>query len=379
VRIGFVIYGSLDTVSGGFVYDRMLIDYLRRHGDTVEIISLPWRNYASNLADNLLFRLPRGFDLIIEDELTHPSLISANSQRNRRDPFRACPVISLVHNLRSCEPRAKWANSLYRAVERRYLESVDGFIFNSRTTRDAVQGVAAKRRPNVIVTPGGDRLGSLDPKAIVLRANEPGPLRVLFLANVTPLKGLHVLLQAVSAHSSGLKLDVVGSLEVDPRYAREMQRLVLVRGLSSIVTFHGVMKGEALVERLEKAQVLVVPSSYEGFGISYLEGMAFGLPAIGTAAGAIPGLIADGQNGYLIAPNDSVALARLLSELVSDRAVLRSLSLGALRYFQSQPTWDQSFGKAQGFLNGMVSAARVDRSGSGRKIASAGPVPPLQR
>ena len=57
MKIGLIIYGSLDTLSGGYLYDRMLVDYLRAQGDTVEIISLPWRNYAAHLTDNFWFRL----------------------------------------------------------------------------------------------------------------------------------------------------------------------------------------------------------------------------------------------------------------------------------------------------------------------------------
>ncbi len=79
MKLGLVIYGSLDTLSGGYLYDRKLVEYLRAQGDTVEIISLPWRNYAAHLTDNLHFRLPPDLDLLIQDELNHPSLISANS------------------------------------------------------------------------------------------------------------------------------------------------------------------------------------------------------------------------------------------------------------------------------------------------------------
>ena len=60
LKIGLIIYGSIDTLSGGYLYDRMLVDYLRAQGDTVEIISLPWRNYAAHLTDNFRFRLPTG-------------------------------------------------------------------------------------------------------------------------------------------------------------------------------------------------------------------------------------------------------------------------------------------------------------------------------
>ena len=66
---------------------------------------------------------------------------------------------------------------------------------------------------------------------------------------------------------------MVGSLTVDPTYARKMQEKANACGLSSKVFFHGVLDSEPLIERLEFSQVMVMPSSYEGFGIAYLEGM----------------------------------------------------------------------------------------------------------
>ena len=53
MKIGLIIYGSLSTVSGGYLVDRKLVEHLEASGDTVEIISLPWRNYALHLADNI--------------------------------------------------------------------------------------------------------------------------------------------------------------------------------------------------------------------------------------------------------------------------------------------------------------------------------------
>ena len=69
MKIGLIIYGSIDTMSGGYLYDRKLVGSLKKRGDQVEIISLPWRNYVAHLTDNFSFHLPRGLDLIIEDEL----------------------------------------------------------------------------------------------------------------------------------------------------------------------------------------------------------------------------------------------------------------------------------------------------------------------
>src|SRR5215468_1601581 len=114
MRIGLIIYGSLDTLSGGYLYDRKLVDYLRSQRDEVEIISLPWRNYAVHLTDNLFFKLPHNLDILIQDELNHPSLILANTGKH---PY---PVISLVHHLRCSEPRPKWQNTPYRMIEKKY-------------------------------------------------------------------------------------------------------------------------------------------------------------------------------------------------------------------------------------------------------------------
>ena len=352
MHIGLIIYGSLDTMSGGYLYDRKLVAYLREQGDTVEVISLPWRNYFSHLTDNLRFRLPHGLDLLIEDELNHPSLLAANA---RPHPY---PVFSLVHNLHSSEKRAAWKNIFYLTVERQYLRSVDGFIFNSPTTHEAVHALVADDKPYVIATPGGDRLGTLPAEQVRARATQSGPLRLLFLANVTPLKGLHVLLEALRLVTADFRLDVVGSPAVNPRYAQEMEQKAGADGLQSKIFFHGILDGKALTDKLKQAQVLVIPSFYEGFGISYLEGMAFGLPAIGTLAGAIPQLISAGENGFLIEPGDSGTLAKYLQRLSSDRELLTHLSLAALQRFQSQPGWAQSAELVRSFLLRLRAARR---------------------
>jgi glycosyltransferase involved in cell wall biosynthesis len=349
MKIGLIIYGSLDTISGGYLYDRKLVQSLRRRGDQVEIISLPSRNYAAHLTDNFHFRLPRGFDIIIEDELNHPSLLIANKQKH------SCPVVSLVHNLHSLEPRLAWQNNLYRVIERSYLNSVDGFIFNSNTTHNAVQTLVGDQKPFIIANPPTDRFGSrLNENQIRTRANEPIPLRLLFLGNVIPLKGLHVLLRAISDKRLAIRLDVVGSLTVDPNYAHQMQEQVINYELSSKVFFHGILDNGPLIERFEYAQVMVIPSLYEGFGIAYLEGMGFGLPAIATTSGAASEFITNCENGYLIPPQNSSVLAERLATLANDRELLTRMSINALHRYQQQPTWEQTVDRIQDFLLQMI-------------------------
>jgi glycosyltransferase involved in cell wall biosynthesis len=348
MHIGLVIYGSLDTISGGYLYDRKLVEYLRSQGDVVEIISLPWRNYTAHLMDNLRFRLPKKLDVLIEDELNHPSLILPNRTKH---PY---PVVSLVHHLRSSELRPAWQNNLYRFIEKMYLQSVDGFIFNSKTTKKAVLNLIHQDKPSVLAYPPVDQFGtSISQQEIKDRASQD-TFRILFLGNVIYRKGLHTLLEAVKDIDAKVHLDVVGSLTSEPAYASLIQEIIEKSQLSSCVTLHGSLDREALIDKFKQAHVLVVPSSYEGFGIVYLEGMCFGLPAIGTKAGAAGEIIEPGRTGYLIAPDDVKSLAKHLQSLATDRGLLLRLSVNARERYLRQPSWTGAARNIRDFLQSLL-------------------------
>ena len=367
MKIGLVIYGSLDTLSGGYLYDRKLVEYLRAQGDTVEIISLPWRNYFAHLTDNFRFSLSSNLDVLIQDELNHPSLIRANTGKH---PY---PVISLVHHLRCSELRPKWQNDFYRVIEKKYLQSVDGFVFNSKTTQGVVNGLIGMDKPGIVAYPPTDRFGKVISEDEIHEKAKGNELRILFLGNVIQRKGLHTLLEALERQKSNVRVDVVGGLNAEPRYAYEMERYVLTHGLSSRVIFHSSLDNEPLVEKLRNAHVLVVPSSYEGFGIVYLEGMGFGLPAIGTTAGAAGEIITHGKDGYLVKPDNADSLAAHLNELASNRELLVRLSLNAVRRYQSQPKWDETAKSIREFLYVIASDHRERSNPPHRKgIASDG-------
>jgi glycosyltransferase involved in cell wall biosynthesis len=106
----------------------------------------------------------------------------------------------------------------------------------------------------------------------------------------------------------------------------------------------------ALQEVLEDGQVLAVPSSFEVFGIVYLEGMAFGLPAIAAAAGGAAEIITHGQNGFLVNPEDPQALARRLFELQTDRSRLTRMARSARQRFWEHPTWEDTTGAIRDFI-----------------------------
>src|SRR5437879_9850655 len=127
MRVGLMIYGSLDALTGGYLYDRRLAEHLSAHGDDVEVISLPWRNYARHLSDNvspsLLRRLETArLDVLVQDELNHPSLVMTNRRLRKRATY---PIVTVVHVLRSDEYGKSPLQRVYASTERRYLESVD--------------------------------------------------------------------------------------------------------------------------------------------------------------------------------------------------------------------------------------------------------------
>jgi len=354
MRVALVIYGSLDLLSGGFLYDRKLVEHLRSQGDRVSVFALPWRPYPALLLDNstssLVEKLEREApDLVLQDELCHPSLFRLNRRlRSRLDR----PVVSIVHHLRWTEPRPRVFQMAYRKVERAYLEAIDAFVFNSETTRQAASRTLGRMAKGVVAYPAGNRLGPpLDPSAIQARVREDRPLRLAFVGNVIPRKGLRDLLVALGRlRGEPWELLVAGSLKADPRHAARMIRLTRSLGVDRRVRWLGALGKDELRKLLARSDLTAMPFSYEGFGIVYVEGMAFGLPALASTEGGAGEVVEDGKNGRLFRPGDVDGLADFLGGLVEDRGRLLEPSLEARRRFDHFPTWEESGAKARQFL-----------------------------
>ncbi len=362
MRIGLLIYGALETVSGGYLYDRKMIEHLRARGDQVEVVSLPWRNYAQHLADNLsrplLKRLEAlDVDILLQDELNHPSLFWINRRLRGHVPYS---IVSIVHHLRAGETHPLRYRALYRAIERIYLQNVDGFIYNSQTTRRSVHRLLAQNGqalvPEVVAYPAADHLESpttneVDAR-IQSRRRATDPLHILFVGNLIERKGLHDLLAALAQlPKKGWELTVVGSQDVDPQYANRVRQLAIEREISSAIQWMGRISDAKLRDCYKRSHLLVVPS-YEGFGIVYLEAMSFGLPVIASTAGAAHEIVSHDENGFLTEPGAVTMLADRIDLLQRDRELLQRMSLAARRRFDEQPTWAQSAEKVYQWLHG---------------------------
>lgn len=175
---------------------------------------------------------------------------------------------------------------------------------------------------------------------------------MLFLGSLTRRKAPHVLIQAMASLPPGTVSAVfAGSAEVEPGYASGLRELARKNGQLQNVKFAGHLNERDLAKQLRASQVLVVPSSYEGYGIAYLEGMGFGLPAIGTRAGAAGEIITHGVDGFLIPVGDVKQLAAYLRRLHADRDLLAKMGVAALRAYRRHLTWRESMGSIEKFLS----------------------------
>ena len=354
LKIGLIIYGSLDSCSGGYLYDRKIVEGLRARGHAVEILSLPLRNYGRHLTDNFSATLVRRlrqkkWDILIQDELNHPSLFLVNRRIKRATGY---PILCIVHHLRCCESRPRLLNAVYRIVETQYLQTIHGFICNSATTHAAVRHILNQDRPGVVAYPGRDhRVHAMTLERIMQRCKGPGPLRILFLGNVIPRKGLHVLIRGLAGlQGSGWQLTVAGDLSVDRSYASQMRTLVRTLGLGNEITFTGRIADTDLPGLFAEHHCLAMPSSYEGFGIANLEAMGFGQPVIATTAGAGPEWIQNGEQGWLVPPGDPALLAASVQRWINDREELLRMSLAAFRKYTDHPTWEDAAAKVHAFI-----------------------------
>ena len=358
MHVAFVIYGSLDEVSGGFLYDRQLVEHLRQRQHRVTTVALPWRSYTRSLPDNmsrcLLRTLQRQtFDLILQDELVHPSFFQLN--RRLRRVIRL-PIVALIHLLRSSENGAGWRRRLYRGIERRYLAGIDGFIYVNRHIEARVHAMLNANPPGVIANPAGDHLtAGLTSEQIVRRAHGPGPLNLIFVGNLTPLKGLHLVLEALhGVPLDGWRLTVIGSVDRDPAYVHRVRQQITAAGWEANVTLRGMLSNAEVSSHLAQSDVFTVPSNPESYSIAYLEAMSHGLPIIANAQSDSADLIEHGVSGFCLQPDDSHGFAKHLRTLARDRHGLAQMSLAARERFMALPTWEQSMQRAVRFLEDIV-------------------------
>jgi glycosyltransferase involved in cell wall biosynthesis len=186
-----------------------------------------------------------------------------------------------------------------------------------------------------------------------------GPARILYVGQLSEIKGLLVLLSAMTHVDPSVCLDVAGGGYDQSRLIEAVVR----RGLDRRVKFHGVLPRAEVNALLQKAACSVVPSRYpEPFGLVGPEAMAAARPVIGSDIGGIPEWLEDGVTGYLVRPNDPVDLARRINELTADRGLARTMGLAGRRRWEARFEPRQHIERLLAVYNRLILGDRPDGS-----------------
>jgi len=332
--IHLVVPGPIDTLTGGFIYDRRIAHVLGEIDRLGDVCCLddgfPDPDAAAlNLAKGALRTLPEDGAVVV-DGLALAAL--AGSRCLPKDPSR---VIALIHHPLCDETglTGQRERALFEA-ERAALSLVRGCIVTGPATAARLGDFGVTGDRVHVVTPGLDL-----PSTISCPSRGADKMvRLLCVATLSPRKGQDVLVRALARlRDLDWWLDLVGAAR-DPDFAARIAAMVEELGLTEQVTLRGEADGAALDAFYRTADIFVLPSRHEGFGMVLAEAMAHGLPVVSTTAGAIPDTVPDGC-GVLVAPEDVSGLATALDHVITSPADRMRLGTAARGHAKTFPTW----------------------------------------
>jgi glycosyltransferase involved in cell wall biosynthesis len=186
------------------------------------------------------------------------------------------------------------------------------------------------------------------------RGNHAGPVQLLSVGAVVPRKGYDVLIEALaSLRDLPFHLTIAGDCGRAPETVARLKGDIARNALEKKVTIEDAVTADRLAALYAKADLFVLASHYEGFGMAYAEAIAHGLPVIGTTAGAIPDTVPP-EAGVLVPPDDRAALAATLGRLLAHPEERTRLAAGARAGAEKLPTWR---GSAELFSSAIERAA----------------------
>jgi glycosyltransferase involved in cell wall biosynthesis len=167
-------------------------------------------------------------------------------------------------------------------------------------------------------------------------------VQLLSVGSVVPRKGFDVLVAALATVTDlQWHLSIVGDASRDRRSTVKLEADIARLNLSDRVTVLGALPPANVEKLYDGADVFVLASRFEGYGMVYAEAMARGLPIVGTTAGAIPDTVSS-DAAILVAANDTTALAAALRHLIENSDARHRLAAGAWRAASRLPKWRDS-------------------------------------
>jgi glycosyltransferase involved in cell wall biosynthesis len=347
-RLTFAVPGDLATPTGGYAYDRRLIAELAKLGWQADVLDLgdgfPWPSDETRTnAWVKLSDVPAG-RLVVIDGLAYGVLPEAVLQLRAENP-----LVPLVHHPLALESglTAQQANILL-SCERAALMAARLVIVTSKATaRTLIADYAVAADRIVVARPGNDAR----PPA---QASTDGIVRLLSVGAIVPRKGFDVLIAALATLADlPWRLTVAGDRGRDAQAAARLNADIARHRLGERVEVLGAVAPKKLDQLYAEADLFVLASRFEGYGMAYSEATAHGVPVVGTNAGAIPDTVPAGA-GVLVAPDDAGELARVLRRLIENPAERRSLADGARKAAVQLPAWPDTAAIVARALEGLA-------------------------
>lgn len=334
-----IVAGDPDQLTGGYVYDARIVAALRARGHRVEVVGLPGRfpvpdDLARQSMARALAALPDGARVAIDGLAMGglPEEIAPHADR--------LVIIALVHHPLADETGLDDSTRRHlHDSETRALALARRVIVTSAWTARGLDrfGVEASRLR--VVEPG------VEPAPLAASAldlESPGPRRLLCVATLIPRKGHDVLLEALSGlRESDWTLEAVGSHARDPAHAARLFSAARRLGLEERILWAGEQDAKGLAAAYHRAELFVLPSRYEGYGMVVTEALSRGLPVLTTTGGALVDTLPT-QAGLAVPPDDAAALADALAAWLDDAELRRRLRRGAREARHGLADWQQA-------------------------------------
>lgn len=330
LSIYFAFPGDLETPTGGYRYDRRLISELRRMGINVEIVALP---HCSGMPDQPIQSSVQGTLAAIPDQAVvvidglafgvMDNLAVAEAQRLR--------LVALCHHPLALETGLDERRRQALLVsERRALKCARATVVTSEhTSQILIDQFAVPAEKICVAPPGTDR--------VPFAPCDGDPIRLLTVASLTRRKAHDVLINSLAPLKAlPWQARFVGGHDFDPAWARSLQEQVNTLELSKRIHFTGTVYNTQL--EYQQADVFVLPSRFEGYGMVFAEALATGLPVLAARSGAVPDVVPKAA-GLLVAPDDTQALTEALQQILTGKALRRHLQAGARKAAATLPSW----------------------------------------
>lgn len=330
----FLVPGDWHSRTGGYLYDRRIAAELRALGWTVDVVSpgegYPFPDAADRArAVQAVAALPDGA-CVVADGLGFGVL----PELARQHAQRLCWV-ALVHHPLALETGLTPTQQRQLAdSERRALACARAVVVTSPSTARALAHDGVPMARIHTVEPGTDSA----PRATGGGAGADA-LSLLCVATLTPRKGHAVLVEALAGlRDRRWQLHCAGSASRDPAEAARVLALADQAGLRERIHWHGEVDAPTLEALYAQADLFVLPSLHEGYGMALAEALARGLPVVSCAAGAIVDTV-PADAGVLVPPGDALALRAALRRAMDEPPWRAALATGARQAALRLPRW----------------------------------------